>query len=226
MKKALLLFSALLISSLVFSQQKHHHKSVAKADTNAANKHMRQSSTEDMIKRLESPERDAYQQPEMVLDYLGDIQDKRIMDIGAGSGYFSVKLASKGAKVIAADVDEEFQSALKKRIEEHHIKNIDLRKIPYDDPGLSEREVDMVFIVNTYHHINDRSEYFSKVKAGTKEDGELVIIDFFKTDVPVGPPTDHKISIDQVIAELKEANYSNFEVKVDLLPYQYIIKAK
>ena len=84
----------------------------------------------------------------------------------------------------------------------------------------------MVLIVNTYHHIENRSEYFQKVKEGTKETGELVLIDFFKSDVPVGPPTDHKISIDQVVAELKEAGYSAFVVKVDLLPYQYIIRAK
>lgn len=84
----------------------------------------------------------------------------------------------------------------------------------------------MVLIVNTYHHIDNRAEYFAKVKKGTKNNGELVVIDFFKTDVPVGPPTDHKVSIDEVIAELKKAGYTSFEVNVDLLPYQFIIEAK
>lgn len=83
----------------------------------------------------------------------------------------------------------------------------------------------MVLVINTYHHIEDRSTYFNKVKAGTKTTGELVIIDFFKTEVPVGPPVNHKISIDQVIAELKRAGYTSFVVNVDLLPYQFIIKA-
>ena len=225
-KKYIMLMLNLMIFITACSQHKHQHKHNENSDTNAANQHMHRSSTDDMIKRLESPERDAYQQPEKVLEFLGDLEDKRIMDIGAGSGYFSVKLANKGAEVIAADVDDEFQSALKKRIEENNLKNIELRKIPYDSPSLEEQEVDMVFIVNTYHHIEKRSEYFAKVKAGTSEDGELVLIDFFKTDVPVGPPTEHKISIDQVIAELKEAGYANFEVNVDLLPYQYIIRAK
>jgi hypothetical protein len=75
-------------------------------------------------------------------------------------------------------------------------------------------------------YIENRSEYFSKVKNGTKQNGELVIIDFFKTETPVGPPPDHKLSIDVVIAELKEAGYADFEVNVNLLPYQYIIRAK
>ena len=71
-----------------------------------------------------------------------------------------------------------------------------------------------------------RSTYFSKVKKGTKPRGELIIIDFFKHEVPVGPPTEHKISWSTVMSELNEAGYKIFEINVELLPYQYIIKAK
>jgi 2-polyprenyl-3-methyl-5-hydroxy-6-metoxy-1,4-benzoquinol methylase len=215
----------LMLSTSVFSQH-HHHKNEVKDSTKTANKYMNQSSTEDLIKRFESTERDAYQQPEKVLNYLGNLNKIKVMDIGAGSGYFSVKLAEKGASVIAADVSDEFQAALKKRIEENKLKNIELRKIPYDSPSLTDAEVDMVLIVNTYHHIENRSDYFLKVKKGTKSNGQLIIIDFFNTDIPVGPPTDHKVSIDVVIAELKKAGYSSFKVNVDLLSYQYIITAK
>jgi len=192
----------------------------------AANEHMHKTSVEELIERFESTERDEYQQPEKVLQYLGDLQDKTIMDIGAGSGYFSVKLAAKGAKVIAADVDDKFQTYIKERIQKEQLQNIETRKIPYDSPSLQDEEADMVLIVNTYHHIENRVDYFAKVKKGTKSDGELIIIDFFKSEAPVGPPVNHKIAIDVVIDELKKAGYSSFEVKVDLLPYQYIIKAK
>lgn len=226
MNRKILFFWLLHFAFSPLFSQHHKHKRDDGRNTNISNEHMHQSSTEDLIMRFESPERDSYQQPEKVLKYLGKIEDKSIMDIGAGSGYFSVKLAEQGARVIAADVSEEFQAALKKRIEENNLKNIELRKIPFDSPNLALEEVDMALIVNTYHHIENRSEYFSKVKNGTKAKGELVIIDFFKTDVPVGPPQDHKISIDEVIAELKKAGYIHFEVNVDLLPYQYIIKAK
>ena len=190
----------------------------------SANEYMHQSEVEDLAKRFESPERDAYQKPEKVLEFLGDIAGKKIMDIGAGSGYFSVKLASKGAIVIAADVDDEFQAFVKERISKENIENVTTRKIPYDSPGLEDKEVDMVFIVNTYHHIEERPAYFAKVKKGLKQNGELVIIDFFDADIPVGPKH-HKISIDMVISELKEAGFTSFQVEVNLLPYQYIIRS-
>jgi len=191
----------------------------------SANEYMHQSSVEELVERFESPERDAYQKPEKVLEFLGDISGKTIMDIGAGSGYFSVKLAKKGANVIAADVNDEFQALLKERIKKEKIENLTTRKIPYDAPGLENQEVDMVLIVNTYHHIENRSEYFAKVKTGLKNDGELVVIDFFDADIPVGPKH-HKISIDTVISELKKAGYTHFKVEADLLPYQYIITSK
>lgn len=224
--KILFIIASLMVSVLAFSQQEHGQKHRKEHNSNSANEHMHRSSVDNLIKRFESPQRDAYQKPEKVLEYLGNIKGKKIMDIGAGSGYFSVKLAEKGAHVIAADVNDEFQTALKKRIENNKLKNITLRKIPYDSPNLKDAEVDMVFIVNTYHHIENRSEYFSKVRKGIKQDGKLLIIDFFKTNIPVGPPVDHKVSMDVVISELKNAGYSQFEVNVDLLPYQYIINAK
>ncbi len=204
----------------------HEHHEDKQSKHSSANEHMHRSSVKDLIERFESPERDAYQQPQKVLEYLGNIQGRTIMDIGAGSGYFSVKLAEKGATVIAADVDDEFQEFLKNRIGKDNLKNIETRKIPYDSPNLKEKEADIVFIVNTYHHIENRPKYFAKVKKGTKSNGELVIIDFFKTDIPVGPPVNHKLSIDVVVNELKKAGYTSVNVNVDLLPYQYIIKAK
>lgn len=218
---------AIATTSTLMAQEHNKHKGHGDGKpAHSANEYMHKSSTHDLINRFESKERDEYQQPNKVMQYLGDISGKTIMDIGAGTGYFSVKLAKHGANVIAADVNDEFLTFLKKRIEDNKIENITLRKIPFDSPDLKDNEVDMVLIVNTYHHIDNRAEYFAKVKKGLKNDGELVVIDFFKTDVPVGPPTNHKVSIDEVVAELKKAGYTSFEVNVDLLPYQFIVKAK
>ena len=80
---------------------------------------MHQTPVAELIKRFESPERDAYQKPKEVINYLGDLQGKTIMDIGAGSGYFSIPLAEKAQKVIAADVNQEFLDHINKRVKDN-----------------------------------------------------------------------------------------------------------
>lgn len=192
-----------------------------------ANRYMHRSSTENLIRHFESEERDAYQKPAEIIEYIGPLQGKTVMDLGAGSGYFSVRLARAGAKVIAADVDDDFLAFVKNRIEKEDLSEyIETRKLPYDSPLLKEHEVDKVLLVNTYHHIENRPDYFKKVLAGLKVDGELIIIDYFKKDLPVGPPRDHKISMPQVISELEQSGYTHINQNTQLLPYQYIIRAK
>jgi ubiquinone/menaquinone biosynthesis C-methylase UbiE len=207
----------------MFAQHHHDHKKGHGASTN---EYMLQSSMDDLVERFESPERDAYQMPEQVLNTLGDLKGKTIIDIGAGSGYFSVKLAKHAGQVIAADVSKEFQEFLKQRIKKENINNISLRLLPFDSPELKDGEVDLVFISNTYHHIDHRPLYFSLVKKGIKSGGSLVIIDYVKSDIPVGPPIEHKVSIDQIIDELKKAEFTTFDIDVNLLPYQFIITAR
>jgi 2-polyprenyl-3-methyl-5-hydroxy-6-metoxy-1,4-benzoquinol methylase len=81
----------------------------------SANEHMNKTSFEDLIKSFEDPERIKTQKPDEAINLLGDIKGKTIMDIGAGTGYFAFRMQKKGAKVIAADVDERFQNFLSKK---------------------------------------------------------------------------------------------------------------
>ena len=222
---------AMFVLSCTSSQpheEQHGHHHAQDHAPGKANTYMHQASVDELVQRFESPERDAYQQPQKVLEYLGELNGKKVMDLGAGSGYFTVKLARAGAQVIAADVDEEFQAYIRERIQQEQLDSlgIELRKIPYDDPQLASQEVDMVLIVNTYHHIEDRIPYFSKVRAGIQEGGELVIIDYFKKELPAGPPIDHKIAATAVMEELAQAGFSQMELNEDLLAYQYLIRAK
>lgn len=203
------------------SADKHQH-----ATHHDANEFMHQSSTEELINRFESAERDAYQQPEKVLAWMGDFTGEKIMDLGAGSGYFSVKLARAGAQVIAADVDTAFQKHIQARMQADSLENIELRLIPYDDPMLADGEVDKVLVVNTYHHIQDRVAYFQKVKTGLTAEGELLIVDYFVRELPVGPPPEHKVSAEVVQKELAEAGFQSVEKTDNLLEYQYLIRAR
>ena len=236
MKKLIpiLLLSISLACQHKENQDEHHHPPHEghehhKHDGHKnANEHMHETPVSELIKRFESAERNNYQQPDKVLEYLGDLKGKTIMDIGAGSGYFSFRLLAKGAKVIAADVNDEFQAYIQEKKEKdfNNSADLELRKLPFDSPALKPQEADKVLIVNTYHHIENREAYFKQVLEGLKTDGELVVIDFFKKDLPVGPPTDHKISEDDVKAELAKAGFSQINVNTELLQYQYIIRAK
>ncbi len=195
----------------------HHH-----VDANA---YMHQRSFEELVANFESPERLEWQKPDSVIAMMGDISGKTVMDIGCGTGYFSVRLAEKGAKVICADVDEEFQAYVDQRKEEEGYtdEQIETRMIPYDSPGLSDSEADYVMIIDTYHHIENREDYFRQVRQGLKEMGKLMVIDFEKRETPHGPPLEMRISADQVVEELKAAGFDSLEINTDLLPYQYII---
>jgi 2-polyprenyl-3-methyl-5-hydroxy-6-metoxy-1,4-benzoquinol methylase len=122
MTRHLVALICLLSTSQLNAQ--HHGHGHQHGSNSSANAYMHRSSTAELIQRFESPERDAYQQPEKVLAYLGELKGKRIMDIGAGSGYFSVKLAAQGAQVIAADVNEEFLAYINERIAKEGLKHI------------------------------------------------------------------------------------------------------
>jgi len=192
-----------------------------------ANEHMNRSAFADLVASFESPDRAAWQKPDEVVAALGDLAGKTVMDIGSGTGYFSFRLAAAGAKVICGDVDERFLEHIAARKAELGLSDaqMELRKLPYDSSRLAPGEADLVLIVDTYHHIEDRVDYFSEVKAGLKPGGRLVVVDFFKRDVPVGPPVGMKLDEQTIVDELRRAGFQQFEIDGDLLPYQYIISA-
>jgi len=188
----------------------------------AANEHMHHSSFEDLVSRFEDPSREEWQKPHLVIDKLCDFEGKTIAVLGAGTGYFSWRLAQKGANVLALDVDSRFLS----HIQGKAYKNVITRKIPYDDPSLTKEEVDGVIIIDTYHHIEDRIVYFNKVLMGIKEGGKLLVVDFKKEETPNGPPIEIRLSGFEVIKELQKAGFSKVIIDTSSLPFQYIITAK
>lgn len=224
MKKLLIwnpIWAVLLLScnSTTSEHKQHAHKD--------ANAHMHETPFEELVKRFESTQRDSYQQPQKVIDYIGDLKNKSIIDIGAGTGYFSKKFAEAGANVIAADVDQRFLDYMVERF--HKIpalkSNIEIRKIPFENPGLKTSEVDMAFMVNVYHHIENRTAYFNNLKSGLKSGGKLIIIDFFKRKMNVGPPPEHKVEEDVVKKEIQAAGFKIKDYNDQLLPNQYILIA-
>ena len=215
-----------LICILVFSfscAQKHHHH-------RHANQVMNQKVFSKLVAAFESPEREAWQKPDLIISSLGNIQDKKIIDIGAGTGYFSMRMAKKGAQVTHADVDQRFLDYAQKRAEKLNLKkNIMIKKVPYDSPLMGQKQYDLAIIVNTYHHIEDRVDYFRKVKDGLKGNGKLIVIDFKKPAAPGEPdkfPSEAmRITTEKIQEELAQAGFMQFKIDQRMLPYQFLIKA-
>lgn len=224
------IFVLLFFLTITLSRaQEHEHQGHSHAHDHTgkeANRHMHQTPTDQLIKHFDSKDRDAWQKPEEVIKFLGNLKEKTVYDIGAGSGYFSLRLSGNAKKVVAADINHDFLNHIREKIKEKNISNIELRLIPEDNPNIKKNEADVVIMVNTYHHIDNRVEYLKKIKEGLNNGGNLVIIDFYKIELPVGPPVNHKLSMDEIIKELKEAGFKKMEINAELLEYQFIIRCK
>jgi 2-polyprenyl-3-methyl-5-hydroxy-6-metoxy-1,4-benzoquinol methylase len=210
-----------LACSILFLQ----HQTWAQNQGHNANAHMNGRPFHELVKELERPDRSWWQKPEEVLSLLRPLKGKKIIDLGCGTGFFSFPMVDSGATVIAADIDERFLAYVDSVKQARGIapKMLQTRKVTPDDPLLEKREADVVLIVNTYHHLENRVEYLKKVKAGLKKTGYVVIVDFFAKDLPIGPPKEMKQSADDVQRDLKLAGFSQFRVDDKMLSYQYIV---
>lgn len=168
---------------------------------------------------LNDPGRDAWQKPHEVIMALNIKQTDVVADLGSGPGYFARRLSHHAAKVYAVDIDKQLLEMAAKDAP----KNLETVLAAANDPKLAPGSVDMVFICDVLHHIEDRPAYYAKLKSALKPGGRIVNIDFYKKDLPVGPPVAMKLSDEQVIAEFKAAGFK-LARKHDMLPYQYFLE--
>jgi len=176
-------------------------------------------SAEEYASILEDPSRDAWQKPHEVIQALQLKPRELIADIGAGTGYFARRFARHAAKVYAVDIDAKLLEIAKKDAP----ANLEAVLAAHDDPKLPLRSIDTVFICDVLHHIDNRPAYYDKLKRALKPGGRIVIIDFHKRPLPVGPPPEMKLSDAEVIAELEAAAFSLARTH-DFLPHQYFLE--
>ncbi len=125
--------------------------------------------------------RDDWQQPERVIETLELEPGDRVADLGAGSGYFTFRLAEAvgpSGRVYAVDVDEPMLASLEERLGDANASNVETVLASADDPNIPEPPVDLIITVNTYHHIDDRVTYFRSLAGSLAPAGRLVVIDF------------------------------------------------
>ena len=195
------------------------------AEAQTADHHPPQNA-EEYIKRMEDPEREQWQQPDQVVDTLDLKGEDEVADIGAGSGYFTMRLAKSigpSGKVYAVDIDQKLLDYIDARAEREKLDNIQTVLGVEDDPRLGSASVDMIFICDTLHHIQNRSRYYKLLLRALRSGGRLVIVDFQKRDLPVGPPVEMKIDKKACIKEIEAAGF-HLAKDNDFLKYQYFLE--
>lgn len=181
---------------------------------------------EHWVKMFEDPERDKWQKPAEVVKALNLKPGNVIADLGAGTGYFTRLFAvsvAPGGTALGLDIEPSMVTYMKEDATKLHLENYLARVVKTDDPELKPESLDVLFICDTYHHLEDRVNYLKRAAKGLKKQGRVVVVDFHKKELPVGPPVDHKMAEEIVLKEFEEAGFRLLKSR-DILPYQYFLE--
>jgi predicted methyltransferase len=183
------------------------------------------------LAEMDDAKRDAWLMPDKVVRALQiAAKDAVVADIGAGSGYFTRRLAGEvpAGTVYAVDIDDEFRGYIEQHRESWGTPNIEPHLAFPDDPALPEKGIDYVFVSNTYPYLRDRVNYFKKVRAALKPGGQLAIINFKPdADVPdnTAPAREFRTPREAVISELQQSGFAVAREET-FLPHQYFLVFK
>ncbi len=171
---------------------------------------------------FDDPQRDEWQKPHEVVKALALKPDAAIADIGAGTGYFSARLANmlRGGKVYAVDIEPDMVKYLAERARREGLSNLLPVTAGADGPRLPAK-VDLALFVDVYHHVDQRERYFRDLRKSLNPGGRVAIIDF-RLDSPEGPPKEARIAPERVKAEMKKAGYM-LVAEHTFLPRQYFL---
>jgi SAM-dependent methyltransferase len=165
------------------------------------------------IEKLQSPERVADLGVDKVIEKLRLSADAEVGDLGCGPGIFSIAFAKACPRgvVFASDVEPGELDALNAKIESQSARNVVPVLASYTDPHFPPGKCDLVFIADTYHHLEDRVAYMRRLQAAFTPNGRLAILEYKPGKLPVGPPPEHKLAAGVMERELSEAGYALIE---------------
>lgn len=174
---------------------------------------------------LDRPEREREEAPSKAIAALGLRAGQVVADVGAGSGYYTVRLAKAvGAtgRVVATDLQPGMLDILRAKVARERLANVEVVQGRADDPVLPEKTFDLVLMVDVYHELAAPQIFVRKLKAALKPGGRLVLIEFRREDPRVPIREEHKMSVSQVRDELGADGFRIDQV-IDVLPWQHII---
>lgn len=174
---------------------------------------------------LDRPEREEEEAPAQLIDALPLRRGDVVADIGAGSGYLTVRLARRvgpAGRVKAVDVQPEMLDLLRDRLRRERLTNVDLILGEAQDPRLKPRSVDLVLMVDVYHEFEYPYEMMKKIVPALRAGGRVALVEYRAEDPQVPIKRVHKMAADQVTREMKVAGLKLLR-RIDALPRQHLL---
>ena len=174
---------------------------------------------------LEAPDRDEWQRPHQILDALGIADASVVADVGAGSGWFTVRLARRvgpNGLVYAQDVQPEMLAAITRRVQREGMANVRPVLGRGSDPRLPAGRLDAVLIVDVVHEIDDRLTLFKNLATALKPLGRIGVVDFRGGGAGPGPEARDRVAPETIEAEAARAGLV-LQRRENFLPFQYFL---
>ena len=178
------------------------------------------------LAQLEGPDRDVWQRPDQIMDALNIAEGSIVADLGAGSGWFTIRLARRvgpNGKVYAEDFQPQMIEVIKRRLPlENPNNNVVVRLGTAADPGLPVGALDAVLISDAYHEMEQPVALLRNAARALKPDGRIGIVEFSKAGGGPGPEMNERVDPERVIREASEAGL-RLIAQPDILRYQYLL---
>jgi ubiquinone/menaquinone biosynthesis C-methylase UbiE len=174
---------------------------------------------------LEAPDRDIWQHPEQIMDVLGIAEGSVVADIGAGAGWFTIRLARRvgpNGIVYAEDVQPEMLAAIQRRVNAEGLMNVKQILGKGSDPQLPKAALDVALMVDAYHEIDDRVPLLRNLARALRPGGRIGVVDFKLEGSGPGPAMEERISPETVVNDAKSAGLRLLSQQT-FLPYQYFL---
>lgn len=180
---------------------------------------------EALTSTLDDPARDAWQRPEDVLRAMALAPTMSVADVGAGTGYFAVRLARAvpAGEVTATDIEPNLVRFVNERARREGLPNLRAILLPTQS-GLAPESFDRILAVHVWHHLPDRGGFARAVSAALRPGGRLFVVDF-AVAARRGPPPSVRVAPESIMAELEAAGLTA-RVSAVAVPDQYIVEAR
>jgi len=171
---------------------------------------------------LDRPDRAEREQPDRVIDALHLDPHATVADVGAGTGYFTIRLARRVAKVLATDLQPEMLDLLRANVARAHLANVEAVHAGEHDAALPAHCCDLVLLVDVYHELSDPTAVMAGIRRALTDHGRLVLVEYRGEDPEVPIKPEHKMTLPQIKTELGALGFA-FVDSLEFLPDQRVV---